>query len=173
MSEKAQFTDLSGHVWTIRLDAPLVRHIAEVTGIKLTDLKSDPFLQLSTDPILLVDVLWLLVEDQAKASGVSDVEFGRALGDKIDEATEAMQEAIVGFSHSSRRSLLRSLLAENATMQTEAMEAAMAGLKTDRTKIIQALANRSRAEMMRLLASTDSAATDTVTSATSSTDLTP
>lgn len=175
MSEttKASFRDLNQREWTIRLDVPLVRRIAEVTGIKLTDLRADPFLRMSTDPCLLVDVLWLLCERQAKEAGISDIQFGEAIGDQIDAATEAMQDAIVNFSHSSKRSLLRSLIAENSTMQTEAMTMAMTDLKAERGKIVSAMARRSKAEIAKLLESIEPVNSEASDSSTSLTDGTP
>lgn len=151
-NEKATFTDLVGREWTIRLDAPLVKRVKEICGIMLTDLRSDPFLKLSSDPILLVDVLWLLCEDQAKQRAITDQEFGKSISDEqIDSAASALVVAVANFCPTSRRSLLRSLLAKNEQMQTDAMRMALADLGENQEQMTAAMAKRTKNELKKLL----------------------
>lgn len=150
--EKASFTDKNGTEWTIALDAPLVKRVRDVCGVMLTDLRSDPFLKLSSDVILLVDVLWLLCEDQAKEQSITSEQFGKSITDEqIDSAAGALVVAVANFCPTSRRSLLRSLLASNEQMQTDAMKMAINDLEENRGKLTQAMAMRTKAELKKLL----------------------
>lgn len=147
----ATFKDLQEKEWSIRLDAPLVRRIHERLGINLTDLKADPFFKLATDPLLLAATMYLLCEKQANADGVSPDEFGERLGDRIDDATAAMEEAVINFSHSSLKSSRMSLLQESRDHHREAMETAIQELKTNRPEIQKMVAKATKARLTKYL----------------------
>ena len=55
-----------------------VRDRVGVNLLSIMDREAGLLERLSTDPILLADVLFVLVEDEAKAHGVTDEDFGRA-----------------------------------------------------------------------------------------------
>jgi hypothetical protein len=66
-------------------------NLLDAAGGKLID-------SLTSDPVMLVDVLYALCKPDADAAGVSDVQFGEAMaGDAIDLATTAMLEELADF----------------------------------------------------------------------------
>ena len=151
-----KFTDGKGREWLLTLSAPLCKSIKQRLGISLTDLRSEAFNQLSTDPILLVDTLWLICEKQAAERGLSDVDFGESLVECIDDAVVALAVAIIDLFPTAKRSLLRSLQAKNQEMIQNASLAAMKDLEANQQQIEAAMAKRTRQEMLRLLEATDS-----------------
>ena len=151
-----KFTDGKGREWLLTLSAPLCKSIKQRLGISLTDLRSEAFNQLSTDPILLVDTLWLICEKQAAERGLSDVDFGESLVECIDDAVVALEVAIIDLFPTAKRSLLRSLQAKNQEMIQNASLAAMKDLEANQQQIEAAMAKRTRQEMLRLLEATDS-----------------
>lgn len=166
-----RFFDDAGREWTIRLDAPLVKRVQKTCGILLTDLRADPFLELAANPVLLVDVLYVCCEKQAKAQSITDEQFGESLGASIADATAALEAAITDFFPPHLRSSLTSLRAKTHQMQTAAMTAAMQEM--DNPEIANALAKRAKAEMLTALESIRSAPSAVSGSVTSSTDTTP
>lgn len=167
----AIFKDQAGRSWEIRLDAPLVKRVKEITGIALTDLRKDPFVELSLDPILLVDTLWLLCERQAKELGVTDVQFGEGIGDNITGAAAALEAAVVDFFPASRRSEIQSLLKTMGEESTKGIQTAIQRMGTEAMsqKIQTRVSNRVDRAMETLLQdleSTDSAASEENKSAT-------
>lgn len=70
--------------------------------------------KISEDPVLFGNVLFAIVFPQAQAAGVSDEQFGEALGGvALEQAFRAFQEAWVGFSRSPAERTLRRKLAES------------------------------------------------------------
>lgn len=118
----AKFTDNQNREWTIELDGPLLEAVEDHSGVDLTDLRSDPLGDLAFKPRLLVDVIYILCEEQAKAASVNSREFGRHLRGCLDPAVEALQKAIIDFFPAGKRSLMQSLLEQNQIV-TEKMTA--------------------------------------------------
>lgn len=135
------FKDANDREWTIRLDAPTVlriraatcdrercRHLqgSGCTGIDLVDMSGDTQAQLHRDVVLLVNVLYLLCEPEAKQRGVTDEQFGAALvGDAIYHATTAMDEAIAFFFPEQTRKILTAVTAKEDQVKTLGMKMAL------------------------------------------------
>ena len=151
----ATLVDRKERQWDLRLDAPTVKRIAEKTGIKLTDLTSDPFLRLATDPVLLIDVVWLVVEKQAKELGISDVEFGEECPD-IDSVASSLVECVLDFFPQSRRSELQSLISETAETHSLAIAETIKQMQADRPKTAKSAARTAMRQMAKLLDNTES-----------------
>lgn len=151
----AAFRDSQNRQWVLALDAPTIRKIKEILGINLADIKSDPIAALESDPVTLVDVLWLAVEDKAAAIGVTDIAFGKSLSDGdgaiIGAATEALAEAILNFFPPGKRSHLRSLFEKNREIQTKAADLALARLSNQTEKLATAVADQISTEMDRTI----------------------
>lgn len=115
---KQSFVDDEGRSWLIAITAPDVKRIRQVLEIDLLgvlDGDQDVLERLVTDPVMLVDVLFLCCEEEAKGRGVSDVEFGRSLrGDAIDKATNAFLESLADFFPPARRQVLRKAIGKMA-----------------------------------------------------------
>ena len=110
------FTDNRGRSWQIALSVYEMKRIRAILGIDLVNVitldrdgnvKVDLVDRIANDPCLLVDILWVLVEAQAKEDGVSDIEFGSSLaGDAIENATKAFLDELVDFFPGAKRLFL-------------------------------------------------------------------
>ena len=116
------FKDNQGRDWAIRLHGPVIKDIQETFGFKLTSLDADPINQLANDPVMLVDVLFLLCEAQAKERGMDSRAFGECLDPGLDEPIAALTEALINFFPSGKRLAIRSALLANQKVQTKAIE---------------------------------------------------
>ena len=95
------FTDTENRTWELALTIGAVKRTrAELkvnlldplgTGAKRSGVKKRPPLltRLQLDPILLIDVIWVLVRPEADRQGITDEQFAEALGG--DAAYEAFQ----------------------------------------------------------------------------------
>ena len=112
-----QFTDTKGRVWEVELNVRQMKRVRDVLGIDLVNViqggkdgtvATDTLDRVANDPILLVDILWVLCEGQAKAAGVTDDDFGSSLaGDSISDATRAFLDELVDFFPGARRLFLK------------------------------------------------------------------
>ena len=90
------FKDNAGRTWSLTLSVWTVKKVRDLLGVDLLDLggesasaqKPGLLFRLISDPVLLVDVLYVVCKDQADSASVTDEQFGRAMGgDAIDAAT--------------------------------------------------------------------------------------
>ncbi len=111
------FKDNGGRTWSVTLNVLQMKRIRARLGIDLVNVialdsggkvKVDLVDRIANDPCLLVDILWVCVEGEAKEAGVSDEDFGRSLaGDAIEEATRAFLDELVDFFPGAKRLFLR------------------------------------------------------------------
>lgn len=99
----SKFTDTEGRDWLVAINVQSGKEVREkCNGLDLFDVGAkagDTFLSLVTNPVILVDTLYVLCAKQADERDVSDEDFGRAMaGDAIEGATEAFVEALVNFT---------------------------------------------------------------------------
>ncbi|HUS46159.1 MAG TPA: hypothetical protein VM219_09050 [Phycisphaerae bacterium] len=106
------FLDSAGRTWTIAITVDAVRRVRDLVDVNLARIieprKAGGEVPLMTDLeddlLLLVDVIYALVKPQADEAGVSDEEFGRALGgEAIAAAHEAFWRELADFFRSLRR----------------------------------------------------------------------
>ena len=117
------FKDAEGRDWKIVFNVGTAKRVRSMTTVDLFNIYAAEAQRVFSDPVLLVDVLWAVVIDQAKERGVSDVSFGESLyGDAIEHATMALMEAVADFFPSSRRLILQKSLEKSATA-AKALEA--------------------------------------------------
>ena len=133
------FTDNKDRVWEVELNIRQMKRVRDVLGIDLVNVISankdgtvstDTLERVANDPILLVDILWVLCEGQAKPAGVTDDDFGSSLaGDSIEEATRAFLDELVDFFPGARRLILKKAVGlarkyemESAAAVAEALE---------------------------------------------------
>lgn len=121
------FTDNAGRVWEIAINVDAVKQVRDALDVNLYDVVEGKLIdRLGGDPVLLCDVLFVLCRDQAAKAGVSDREFGRALGgDAIDAATSALLEELIGFFPKAKRRVLGQLLAKTTEFQERAATAVL------------------------------------------------
>lgn len=120
----ATFKDSTGREWVVVVDLPAMRRVRARTGFELG--KQSRLRELADDWVLLVDVLYVLCEEQAKSAGVQPEEFGKALvGDPIGEALDAFQDAYLDFYPSRQAEPLRALLAMTRDMEAAAQRSVL------------------------------------------------
>ncbi|OQA79895.1 MAG: hypothetical protein BWY31_04137 [Lentisphaerae bacterium ADurb.Bin242] len=123
------FTDNAGRVWTLAVNVAAIKRVRALCGVDLNsiielDAKNQPTAKLlerlSTDPVLLVDVLYAVCKPECDQKNVSDGEFGTAMaGDAIDHATAALLDEIIDFFPEAKRMAFRKIL--SATRRFEAI----------------------------------------------------
>lgn len=97
------FKDAKGRTWTLAVNVAAVKRVKSLCGVDLTEIDqgSPPLaIRLSTDVILLCDVLYSLVKLDADAISppVTDEDFGGALGgDALRNASDALGEELTDF----------------------------------------------------------------------------
>ena len=104
------FQDNAGRSWTVTLNVWTVKKVRDLLQVDLLDLGGDEakpgnglLYRLIADPVLLVDVLYVVCREQAEGANVTDEQFGRAMaGDAIDGATKAFLEELADFTPSPR-----------------------------------------------------------------------
>ena len=157
-----QFTDTKGRVWDVELNVRQMKRVRDVLGIDLVNViqagkdgavATDTLDRVANDPILLVDILWVLCEGQAKAAGVTDDDFGSSLaGDSISDATRAFLDELVDFFPGARRLFLKKavdLARKFETENAEMLEKALASPEFEerlKTSLIPPAASRESAE---------------------------
>jgi hypothetical protein len=108
------FVDTQSRRWTITVDVGAIRRVRALCGIDLLSIiafkeetqeaNTDLLEKLSSDPVLLVDVLYAICKPDADAQNISDEEFGRALsGDIIEDATHILLDEVVDFFPEAKR----------------------------------------------------------------------
>lgn len=106
------FNDNAGRTWTLAINVDAIRRVRAHLDVDLVQAVEGKLIEkLSSDPILLCDVVFVLCMPEADQRKVNDEDFGRAMaGDAIDGATVALLEELVDFFPQSRRALLTKAL---------------------------------------------------------------
>jgi hypothetical protein len=120
------FTDNAGKTWSVAMTIDSVKRVRDLLGVNLVEPEAGepPLLtRLGTDEILLCDVVYCLIKPQADSLGVTDVDFGRALGgDAILAAQTALYEELVDFFQKRGRPDRAKAVAAQKTMIEMAIE---------------------------------------------------
>lgn len=129
-----KFTDQGGREWTVKLDVGGVRDVRDNTGVLLTTLCDEGFKLLADlykDPVLLADIVWLLVQEQATAIHMDVSEFCEGFwGDTVGQARDAVVEATVDFfDDPETRSSVRQQIAKLMKVATEVQQVAINRVK--------------------------------------------
>ena len=113
------FTDNLGRTWTLVVNVATIKRVRALCGVDLNaiieveDGKPETRLleKLSTDPVLLVDVLYAVCQPECDRKKVTDEDFGSAMaGDAIDLATSALLDEIIDFFPDAKRQAFRKIL---------------------------------------------------------------
>jgi hypothetical protein len=118
-----QFVDNQDNTWFIRIDVNALRRVRKNHGIDLGKVLGDQKqIEILQDDICkLVDIIFDLVQEQAREMGVTAGDFGAALsGDALAAAVDAFMEAAVEFLPESKRRILRQILDANKATQAQA-----------------------------------------------------
>ena len=114
------FTDNKGRTWTIEVTVATIKRVRALCKVDLNSIveldknnkpSAELLEQLSTDPVLLVDVLYAVCKPQADKLGITDEDFGEAMaGDAIEHATSALLEEVIDFFPEAKRMVMRKIL---------------------------------------------------------------
>ena len=120
-----KFVDRVGRIWIVDIDNTTLRRVKALTGVQLLDaIDGDLVTRLSTDPLLLGDVLFAICKPQSDKQEVSDESFGGGLaGNAIDDATAALIEALIDYFPEARRRLLRKAAEKQKMIESRGMTA--------------------------------------------------
>jgi hypothetical protein len=93
--------------WEVSVSVTTLNQVKSLLGIDLLTIidKDSPLLtRLIEDPVLLCNLLYVTVKEQADALKITDEEFGRGLsGDTLDDATRAFLEGLACFFRSTTK----------------------------------------------------------------------
>jgi hypothetical protein len=119
------FNDNAGRSWTVQVNVDAIKRVRDLAQVNLLEVVEGKLLErLIGDPVLLCDVIYCLCKPEADGKGISDVDFGRAMGgDAIDGATTALLEELVDFFPQAKRRVLAKALAKLQKLQTAALAA--------------------------------------------------
>ena len=129
----ASFKDSKNRDWIVSVDVATIKVVRARLSIDnqpvdLTQIANkDGVLldRLARDVCFLVDLLWVLCEEQAPGKNVDEIEFARGLvGDGIDSASSALIEAMIDFFPRERRELLKAMWAKSQEVETLIMDQA-------------------------------------------------
>lgn len=114
------FTDNLGRAWTLVVNVAAIKRVRALCDVDLNaiveiDKDNNPSTKLlerlSSDPVLLVDVLYAVCKPDCDQKNVSDQDFGAAMaGDAIDHATAALLDEIVDFFPEAKRLAFKKIL---------------------------------------------------------------
>lgn len=95
------FRDNAGRAWAVGINVAAVKRCRGLLGVDVYALVDDRFQglgKLLADPVGLVDVLYVLCKDEADKQGLTDEDFGRALGgDALGAAADAFTAELIDF----------------------------------------------------------------------------
>ena len=116
-----KFVDREERSWQVAINVASMKRVKDATGINLGMLLVDnmkPLADLMQDPIMLVDVIYVLCKPDADKRGISDVEFGESLaGESFEKACDAFMEALIDFFPKRQGDLLRTMLNKGMEIQ--------------------------------------------------------
>lgn len=126
------FTDTTGRAWSVVINVTSIKRVRDLIDVNLLEVaekNSDLLGRLCDDPVTMCDVLYCLCKPEADAAGVSDLDFGAAMGgDTLDYATDALLGELVDFFPQGRRALLQKILEKTRLLQTRLNEMATRAL---------------------------------------------
>lgn len=124
----ATFKDLGGNEWIIGFNIGNCRRLLELTRLDFANAHDGKAVsEIQADDSKMVQVLWLLVEEQAKLKGIDEDAFWQKLdGNVLEEAQNAIEEAVLGFTRPERRAALKAILDKKREAMAKAMGLAIA-----------------------------------------------
>ena len=120
-----KFKDAQGRDWEPEVNVVTIGRVRAALKINLLELllPENKVAERLDDPCLLVDIIYLLCQDQADKLNVNDVAFGKAMtADSIEDAWGLVLEGIVLFSPRGLRPAHMKVLAKAKTYQAAAAE---------------------------------------------------
>lgn len=115
-----KFRDGKDRDWQVSLHVANVKKIRELLAFDIVASDVAKTLdRLASDPVLLVDTLFVICSDEAKKANVSDEDFGAAMyGDALDRATTALLDELVSFFRDARQREMATKLLDKSRQVT-------------------------------------------------------
>lgn len=126
-----RFKDSAGNEWQLSVTAWTLKDVREKTSILLTTLVEENcqlLIELHRDPVLLADILWVMIEEQAEKKQITVRQFSESFGgDMVSAARNALIEATIDFfddpeTRAGTREVLRKTMQIAEKMRTGAIE---------------------------------------------------
>lgn len=138
------FKDEAGRDWHVFIGVAQLRKVREQTGFDGAGLLlHETFKQLG-DPILLVDVLFVLLESQINAKQLTPEQFAEGFaGDAIERALDALVMAVADFLPSTQRAAV-AVLWEQRTMAMEVVSQRINSLTLEKSGSLSRGSKQSR-----------------------------
>ncbi len=132
---KFVFVDPLARRWTLKINTGMKVSIKETTGVDLSRVPSKGLKALGAlldDDEKLMQAIWIIVEDQAKADGITPEDFVSCFdGDTYELATNALKEAVVLFSQAHSRDNLRAAVDKATQIATKTGAIAIESIDVD------------------------------------------
>lgn len=123
------FLDTEGRAWSVVVNPTTAKRVRERLGVNLFNVFSHELERVFSDTFLLIDVLFVLIEQQAQDASVSADEFGEAMdGDAIEAGAEALLDAVAESFPTTKRQAFRRIIDEGkkvAAMMNGELEKAL------------------------------------------------
>jgi hypothetical protein len=134
------FNDEQGRRWEVVVNVSTRDRVKDRVGVDVFKLYADEAERVFSDPSLLVNVLYVLVEPQATAAGVTDQQFGESMvGDAIERGADALMEDVASFFPKAKAELLRKIKRKGTEAAATVMQAATAFVESFRTSADSAI----------------------------------
>lgn len=109
------YTDDQGQEWSVEINGWTLKRVRDNAGVLLTSLLEENgklYADLHADSILLADVVWPVIEEQANERSITVKQFALSFkGDVVARARDAVVEATIDFFDSPEaRSQARELI---------------------------------------------------------------
>lgn len=132
------FTDNTGRTWTLVVNVATIKRVRALCHVDLNSVieveegkPSTRLLELlSSDPVLLVDVLYAVCKPECDQKNVTDEDFGSAMaGDAITQATTALLDEIIDFFPEAKRLAFKKILSASRRFEEVAKKRLAAALE--------------------------------------------
>lgn len=101
------FTDNLSRTWDVDVHVASIKRVRSLLDVDLLQIVEDRcelLARLADDPVLLVDVLYVVCKPAADTQNISDEDFGRAMsGDALLSGFEALLKGLEDFFQDARR----------------------------------------------------------------------
>ena len=123
------FTDNLGRAWTLVVNVATIKRVRALCSVDLNSIievedgkpTTKLLERLSTDPVLLVDVLYAVCKPECDSKNVTDEDFGAAMaGDAIENATSALLDEVIDFFPAAKRLAFRKILSASRRFEQAA-----------------------------------------------------
>src|SRR5689334_4376134 len=120
--------------WSLRLDAPTITRVRQECDPEFLQANEayKTFERVASDPVLLCRVIYLLCEKERKERKIEEENFYLHVlgsGDAIEQAAEALKDAILSFTPPRMRGLLTASAAKNERIRQIATDKALARIQ--------------------------------------------